>query len=322
MELSAPLLQTDNHTSTSPVCFLQAGCPSCCTIMILPTASTHLNPALVGIAIPASVFLVDSAQTSVHCTCTAGQQTVGGSSSDQTVTFLFFYTARSEVHDWTGIRTGSSSSNRYLFRLKMFSKCVSIADPSKRRWKDRKWAENITTGGDNTPITLSSPQRTALLLNVILLPGCFLKTFIDITFFSLLFYLSRPTSLFTCIVYYSPFSKLYLGCSLSTIIKVIFDLMWLTGRAVRVTEVFCVRRNDEKSASMIKHFVWKSRRCKLLISYSPGVAVSPGERQLQVSLLRCDTRARSWHCRNHFSPAPTWLTIHLCTCTATHPGIS
>jgi len=23
------LLQTDNHTSTSPLCFLQAGCPSC-----------------------------------------------------------------------------------------------------------------------------------------------------------------------------------------------------------------------------------------------------------------------------------------------------
>jgi len=23
-------LQTDNHTSTPPLCFLQAGCPSCC----------------------------------------------------------------------------------------------------------------------------------------------------------------------------------------------------------------------------------------------------------------------------------------------------
>jgi len=23
------LLQTDNHTSTPPLCFLQAGCPSC-----------------------------------------------------------------------------------------------------------------------------------------------------------------------------------------------------------------------------------------------------------------------------------------------------
>jgi len=33
-----------------------------------------------------------------------------------------------------------------------------------------------------------SPQRVARLLNVILLPGCFLKTFIDIMFFSLLFY--------------------------------------------------------------------------------------------------------------------------------------
>jgi len=26
------LLQTDNHTSTSPLCFLQVGCPSCCPI--------------------------------------------------------------------------------------------------------------------------------------------------------------------------------------------------------------------------------------------------------------------------------------------------
>jgi len=45
---------------------------------------------------------------------------------------------------------------------------------------------DITLGLDR--ITLSSPQRIALLLNVILLPGCFLKTFIDIMLFSLLFY--------------------------------------------------------------------------------------------------------------------------------------
>jgi len=45
---------------------------------------------------------------------------------------------------------------------------------------------NITLGLD--PITLSSPQRIVLLLNAILLPGCFSKTFIDIMFFSLLFY--------------------------------------------------------------------------------------------------------------------------------------
>jgi len=38
------------------------------------------------------------------------------------------------------------------------------------------------------PTTLSSPQRIDRLLNVILLPGCFLKTFIDIMFLSLLYY--------------------------------------------------------------------------------------------------------------------------------------
>ena len=41
--------------------------------------------------------------------------------------------------------------------------------------------QNITLD----PITLSSPQRIALLLNVILLPRCFSKTFTDIMFFSL-----------------------------------------------------------------------------------------------------------------------------------------
>jgi len=29
MEVSA-MLQTDNHTSTTPLSFLQAGCPACC----------------------------------------------------------------------------------------------------------------------------------------------------------------------------------------------------------------------------------------------------------------------------------------------------
>jgi len=41
------------------------------------------------------------------------------------------------------------------------------------------------------PITLSSPQRIARLLNVILLPGCFLKTFIDTMFFSLISYVFK-----------------------------------------------------------------------------------------------------------------------------------
>jgi len=38
------------------------------------------------------------------------------------------------------------------------------------------------------PTTLSSPQRTDLSLNAILLLGCFLKTFIDIMLVTLLFY--------------------------------------------------------------------------------------------------------------------------------------
>jgi len=33
-------LQTDNHASTPPLCFLQAGCPSCCPFA-QPTASKH-----------------------------------------------------------------------------------------------------------------------------------------------------------------------------------------------------------------------------------------------------------------------------------------
>jgi len=46
------------------------------------------------------------------------------------------------------------------------------------------------------PTTLSSPQRADLSPNVILLLECFLKTFIDIMLFSLLFYVFRPTFLF------------------------------------------------------------------------------------------------------------------------------
>jgi len=48
------------------------------------------------------------------------------------------------------------------------------------------WTQNITLGLD--PTTLSSPQRAELSLNVILLPGCFLMTFIDIMLNTLLFY--------------------------------------------------------------------------------------------------------------------------------------
>ena len=51
------------------------------------------------------------------------------------------------------------------------------------------WTQNIILGLD--PIILSSPLRIARLLNVTLLPGCFLKMFtdiFDIMFLSLLFY--------------------------------------------------------------------------------------------------------------------------------------
>ena len=51
------------------------------------------------------------------------------------------------------------------------------------------WTQNIILGLD--PIILSSPLKMARLLNVTLLPGCFLKMFIDIfdiMFLSLLFY--------------------------------------------------------------------------------------------------------------------------------------
>jgi len=48
------------------------------------------------------------------------------------------------------------------------------------------WTPNITLGLD--PVTLSSQQRTDVSLNVILLPECFLKTFIDIMLGTLLFY--------------------------------------------------------------------------------------------------------------------------------------
>jgi len=62
------------------------------------------------------------------------------------------------------------------------------------------------------PTTLSSPQRTDTNHWMwFFLPGCFLKTFIDIMLFSLLFYVF--TFLFTCIssfihCYFITFSKL------------------------------------------------------------------------------------------------------------------
>ena len=55
------------------------------------------------------------------------------------------------------------------------------------------------------PVILTA-KKIDLSLNVILLPGCFLKTFIDIMRFSVLFYVF--TCLFTCVVFYSPFIRL------------------------------------------------------------------------------------------------------------------
>ena len=51
------LLQTDNHTSTTPLCFLQAGCPSC-----RPTNSVKALKAVrtsVDIGASAKLELVD-----------------------------------------------------------------------------------------------------------------------------------------------------------------------------------------------------------------------------------------------------------------------
>jgi len=40
------LLQTDNHASTPPLCFLQAGCPSCCqTNSVKALKVTEINCA-------------------------------------------------------------------------------------------------------------------------------------------------------------------------------------------------------------------------------------------------------------------------------------
>jgi len=42
-------LQTDNHTSTPPLSFLQAGCPSCCptnSVKALKAKNTHNNHSL------------------------------------------------------------------------------------------------------------------------------------------------------------------------------------------------------------------------------------------------------------------------------------
>jgi len=37
------LLQTDNHTSTPPLSFLQAGCPSCCPTNSVKTLMVTIN---------------------------------------------------------------------------------------------------------------------------------------------------------------------------------------------------------------------------------------------------------------------------------------
>ena len=49
---------------------------------------------------------------------------------------------------------------------------------------------------------ISSPQRIAWLLNVILFPGCFLKTLLTLCSFHC--YFMYLHSFFTCIIFYSP----------------------------------------------------------------------------------------------------------------------
>jgi len=66
---------------------------------------------------------------------------------------------------------------------------------------------NITLGLD--PITLSSPQRIARLLNVTFLPGSFSKTFIDTMFFSLLSYVfTFLFNMYRLPLYFITFNKL------------------------------------------------------------------------------------------------------------------
>ena len=52
------------------------------------------------------------------------------------------------------------------------------------------WTQNITLGLDPTTLARRKKISWIRLLNVILLPGCFVKTFIDIMFFftAMLFY--------------------------------------------------------------------------------------------------------------------------------------
>ena len=77
--------------------------------------------------------------------------------------------------------TTSSVSSSSLCLLNSTTVCTSTSVQLFRR----AGQQNITLGLDST--TFSLPQRIARLLNVILLPGCYLMTFIDIMFFSLLF---------------------------------------------------------------------------------------------------------------------------------------
>ena len=62
------------------------------------------------------------------------------------------------------------------------------------------WTQNITIGLDPHNFKLIT-KKTDLSLNVILLPGCFLKTFTDIMFVTLLFYVFTCLSTCTCIVF-------------------------------------------------------------------------------------------------------------------------
>jgi len=50
------LLQTDNHASTPPRCFLQAGCPSCRPINSVKALKAHIVRISVKMALSANVL--------------------------------------------------------------------------------------------------------------------------------------------------------------------------------------------------------------------------------------------------------------------------
>jgi len=65
------LLQTDNHTSTPPLCFLQVGCPSC-----RPTNSIKALKAILQVQIYKNnqVVVLSQLNSNTLCDCTRHKQ--------------------------------------------------------------------------------------------------------------------------------------------------------------------------------------------------------------------------------------------------------